>query len=212
MEILRGYFFCYKNLLLPLKYLKNALSSNNFNQSYSMKKHLLFSLLCLLSIKMTAQQTINPTIKNGGAMYEVPEAVPIADAKMPYKIVSEITVAPEKPDSINPALDKLARLVNLHRFAGIAAKNLELVVVIHFNGTAMILSDEAYQKKFGMPNPNTRLINEMANNGVKFYVCGQSLYKRKLDKEPRNPNIKPILSAMLGLSTFQMKGYAFMPQ
>ncbi len=67
---------------------------------------------------MTAQQTINPVIKNGGAMYEVPGAVAIADAKMPYKIVSEISVAPEKPDSINPALDKLARLVNLHRYAG----------------------------------------------------------------------------------------------
>ena len=170
-----------------------------------------FSLFCLISIKIMAQQTINPVIKNGGGMFEVPEAAPIADATMPYKIISEITVAPEKPDSINPSLDKLARLVNLHRYAGVTAKNLELVVLIHFNGTNIILNDEAYQKKFGMPNPNTRLINEMADNGVKFYVCGQSLYKRKLDKEPRNPNIKPILSAMLGLSTFQMKGFVLIP-
>ena len=162
-------------------------------------------------MQMTAQQTINPAIKNGGAIFEVPEAVPIADATMPYKVVSEITVGPEKPDSINPGLDKLARLVNLHRYAGVPSKNFELVVVIHFNGTTMILNDAAYQKKFGMPNPNTRLINEMADNGVKFYVCGQSLYKRKLDKEPRNPNIKPILSAMLGLSTLQMKGYVLIP-
>ncbi len=202
----------YKNVLLPFRYFLNIVFfSNNLNSPFSMKKYLFFSLLCLLSLKMTAQQTINPVIKDGGAMYEVPEAISIADATIPYKIISEITVAPEKPDSINPALDKLARLVNLHRYAGIAAKNLELVVVIHFNGTSMILSDEAYQKKFGMPNPNTRLINEMADNGVKFYVCGQSLYKRKMDKELRNPNIKPILSAMLGITTFQMKGYAFMP-
>lgn len=176
-----------------------------------MKKCLFFSLLCLVSIEIAAQQTINPVIKNGGSIFEVPEAVPIADVTMPYKVVSEITIAPEKPDSINPALDKLARLINLHRYAGVTAKNLELVVVIHFNGTTMILNDEAYKKKFGMPNPNTRLINEMADNGVKFYVCGQSLYKRKLDKEPRNPNIKPILSAMLGLSTLQTKGYVLIP-
>ena len=178
---------------------------------FTMKKCLFFSLFCLFSLNMMAQQMINPVIKNGGGMFEVSEAISIADTKMPYKIVSEITVAPEKPDDINPALDKLARLVNLHHYAGVAANNLELVVLIHFNGTNMILSDEAYQKKFGMPNPNTRLINEMADNGVKFYVCGQSLHKRKLVNEPRNPNIKPILSAMLGLSTFQMKGFALMP-
>ncbi len=176
-----------------------------------MKKCLFFTLSCLLSLQITAQQTLNPVIKNGGGIFEVPEAVSIADVTIPYKIVSEITVGPEKPDSLNPGLEKLARLINLHSHAGVATKNLDLVVIIHFNGTTMILNDEAYKKKFGMPNPNTRLINEMADNGVKFYVCGQSLYKRKLDKEPRNPNIKPILSAMLGLSTLQMKGYVLIP-
>ena len=176
-----------------------------------MKKCLFFSLLYLLSINMSAQQMQYPVIKGGGGICEVPEAMPIADLNMPYKIVSEISAGAEKPDSLNPALDRMARLVNLHRQAGVSAKNFELVIVIHFNATPMILSDEAYQKKFGVPNPNTGLINEMAANGVKFYICGQSLYKRKLVNEPRNPNIKPILSAMLGITTLQMKGYAFMP-
>ena len=176
-----------------------------------MKKCLFFSLLYLLSIDMSAQQMQYPVIKGGGGIFEVPEAMPIADLNMPYKIVSEISAGVEKPDSLNPALDRMARLVNLHRQAGVSAKNFELVIVIHFNATPMILSDEAYQKKFGVPNPNTGLINEMAANGVKFYICGQSLYKRKLVNEPRNPNIKPILSAMLGITTLQMKGYALMP-
>ena len=176
-----------------------------------MKKYLFLSLMLFISFKISAQQMLYPVIKNGGGIFDVPEAMPIADVKMQYKIVSEISVGAEKPDSLNPSLDKMARLVNLHRHAGVQAKNFELVIVIHFNASPMILSDEAYQKKFGVPNPNTRLINEMAENGVKFYICGQSLYKRKLDKEPRNPNIKPILSAMLGITTLQMKGYAFMP-
>ena len=176
-----------------------------------MKKCLFFSLICLLSIEMSAQQMQYPVIKNGGGIFDVPDAIPIADLTMPYKIVSEIAQGAEKPDSLNPALEKMARLVNLHRHAGVAAKNFELVIVIHFTATPLILSDEAYQKKFGVLNPNTALINEMAANGVKFYVCGQSLYKRKMVNEPRNPNIKPILSAMLGITTLQMKGYAFMP-
>lgn len=176
-----------------------------------MKKTIFFTLLTALSFNMQAQQQQYPVIKNGGAIFDVPEAESIADTKMAYKVVSEISTAAEKPDTINPTLDKLARLVNLHRHAGISAANLDIAIVIHFNATPIILSDEAYKKKFGVPNPNTTLINEMAQNGVKFYICGQSLYKRKLINEARNPNIKVILSAMLGLTTFQMKGYALIP-
>ena len=73
--------------------------------------------------------------------------------------------------------------------------------------TPLILSDEAYKKKFGVPNPNTALINELAANGVKLYICGQSLYMRKLEKEPRNPAIRVTLSAMVLMTTLQSKGY-----
>jgi intracellular sulfur oxidation DsrE/DsrF family protein len=131
--------------------------------------------------------------------------------KQPYKIVTEISAGVDKRDSINPGLDRMARLVNLYTHAGVAKGNIDMYIMIHFTATPIILSDEAYQKKFGMPNPNTALINEMAANGVKFYVCGQSIYKRKVNKEPRNPNIKVVLSAMYGITTLQMKGYAFMP-
>ncbi|MFN3381877.1 MAG: DsrE family protein [Runella zeae] len=154
-----------------------------------------------------AQKKVFPVIKSGGGMFEVPEAEPIADKKMKYKVLYEISKGADKPDSINSTLDKLARLVNLHLSAGVPKQNLDVVAVIHFQGTPIILTDEAYKKKFGVPNPNTALINELADNGVKFYICGQSLYMRKFDKEPRNPNIKVTLSAMLLMTTLQSKGY-----
>lgn len=159
------------------------------------------------SMSSYAQKKVFPVIKTGGGMFEVPEAEPIADKKMKYKVLYEISKGADKPDSINSTLDKLARLVNLHLSAGIPKQNLDVVAVIHFQGTPLILTDEAYKKKFGVPNPNTALINELADNGVKFYICGQSLYMRKFDKEPRNPNIKVTLSAMLLMTTLQSKGY-----
>jgi intracellular sulfur oxidation DsrE/DsrF family protein len=176
-----------------------------------MKKCLLFSLIFLFSLILKAQEQIFPAVKNGGGIFVVPEAESIGEWKQPYKIVTEISAGVEKRDSLNPTLDKLARLVNLYRQAGVEKGNVDIYVMIHFTATPIILSDEAHQKKFGVPNPNTALINEMAQNGVKFYVCGQSIYKRKLVKEPRNSNIKVILSAMYGITTLQMKGYAFMP-
>jgi len=59
-----------------------------------------------------------------------------------------------------------------------------------------------------MVNPNTALINELAKNGVRFYVCGQSLRARKLVDDKRYEHIKVGQSALINFSTFQNMGYA----
>jgi intracellular sulfur oxidation DsrE/DsrF family protein len=174
-----------------------------------MRVGIYFLLVGFLLINFGSQaQKKYPFIKSGGSMFDVPEAEPIADKQMKYKVLYEISKGADKPDTINATLDKLARLVNLHLSAGIPKQNLDVVAVVHFLGTPLILSDEAYKKKYGVNNPNTALINELTANGVKIYICGQSLYMRKMEKEPRNPNIKVTLSAMLLMTTLQSKGYA----
>ena len=174
-----------------------------------MRVGIYFLLAGLLLISFIGQaQKKYPFIKSGGSMFEVPEAEPMADKQMKYKVLYEISKGADKPDSVNATLDKLARLVNLHLSAGIPKQNLDVVAIVHFLGTPLILSDEAYKKKYGVNNPNTALINELTANGVKIYICGQSLYMRKMEKEPRNPNIKVTLSAMLLMTTLQSKGYA----
>lgn len=173
-----------------------------------MKKLIFLSILCL-SISLTfAQKKIYPLIKSGGGMFEVPEATPVADKKMKYKLIVDLSKASDKPDSVNASLDKLARLVNAHIEAGVPKENIDVVGVFHFLGTPVILEDEAYKKKFGMANPNTALINELGKNGVRFFVCGQSLRARKLVDEKRNENIKVAQSALITFSTFQSKGYS----
>jgi intracellular sulfur oxidation DsrE/DsrF family protein len=173
-----------------------------------MKKLIILSLLCLSGSLAFAQKKIYPLIKSGGGMFEVPEATPVVDKKMKYKLIVDLSKASDKPDSVNSALDKLARLVNTHIEAGVPKENLSVIGIIHFLGTPMILEDEAYKKKFGMANPNTALINELGKNGVRFYVCGQSLRARKLVDEKRNENIKVAQSALITFSTFQNMGYA----
>jgi intracellular sulfur oxidation DsrE/DsrF family protein len=173
-----------------------------------MKKSLAICFL-FFAVNITfAQQRKFPLIKNGGGIFEVPEASPVVDKKMKYKIIVDLSKASDKPDSVNSSIDKLARLVNSHIEEGVPKENLSIVAVFHFLGTANILTDEGYQKKFGMKNPNTLLINELAKNGVRFYVCGQSLRARKLTDEPRNENIKVAQSALITFSTFQNMGYA----
>lgn len=172
-------------------------------------KNLLFICFFFLSgIIVFAQKKVFPVIKSGGAIFEVPEAAAITDKNMKYKIILDLSKASDKPDSVNGSLDKLARLINLHAEAGIPKANIDVVGVFHFAATTIILSDESYQKIYGIPNPNTQLINELAKNGVRFFVCGQSVRARKIVDEPRNENIKVALSALTTFTTFQNKGYA----
>ncbi|MFN3488997.1 MAG: DsrE family protein [Emticicia sp.] len=173
-----------------------------------MKKLIILSLLCLSGSFAFAQKKIYPLIKSGGGIFEVPEATPVVDKKMKYKLIVDLSKASDRPDSVNSALDKLARLVNAHIEAGVPKENIDVVGVFHFLGTPVILEDEAYKKKFGMANPNTALINELGKNGVHFFVCGQSLRARKLVDEKRNEHIKVAQSALITFSTFQNKGYS----
>jgi intracellular sulfur oxidation DsrE/DsrF family protein len=174
----------------------------------TMKNLLLIFFFFLSGTIVFAQKKVYPVIKSGGAMFEVPEASPVTDKNMKYKIVVDLSKGSEKPDSVNGSLDKLARLINLHAEAGIPKKNMDVVGVFHFAATPIILSDEAYKKMYGIPNPNTQLINELAKNGVRFFVCGQSVRARKIVDEPRNENIKVALSALTTFTTFQNMGFA----
>ena len=157
-----------------------------------------------------AQTRENPVIKNGGGVFPVPEAAPVADASLNYKIVGDLMVGPEKPGELNPGLDRVARLFNAYSDAGIPASKISMVVVVHFKGTPLILSDEAYKKEFGVENPNTTLINELAGKGVQFFICGQSLRMRGFVETPRNPNIKVTHAALIATTTYQLKGYALL--
>ncbi|WP_373330681.1 DsrE family protein [Salmonirosea aquatica] len=169
---------------------------------------LMLLALCLNAVETQAQTKEFPVIKNGGGVFPVPEAVAVADPSMAYKIVGDLMVGPEKPNELNPGLDRVARLFNAYSEAGIPADKIKMVVVVHFKGTPLIMTDEAYKKEFGVPNPNTALIDELAGKGVEFFICGQSLRMRGYTDTPRNPNIKVTHAALIATTTYQLKGYA----
>jgi intracellular sulfur oxidation DsrE/DsrF family protein len=179
-----------------------------------MKKTLLMVSIVLGFLAMQnrahAQNREFPVIKNGGGVFPVPEASPVADGSLEYKIVGDLMVGPEKPNELNPGLDRVARLFNAYSEAGIPASKISMVVVVHFKGTPLILNDEAYKKEFGVANPNTTLINELAGKGVEFYICGQSLRMRGFTNTPRNQHIKVTHAALVATTTYQLKGYALL--
>ena len=170
-------------------------------------------LLCigfLISISSFAfsQTRIHPLIKNYGGIFDIPYAEEKPDPSLDYNIVIEVEHAIDGPDSVNWALNNVARLLNIHVMAGVKPENLHVVLAIHGGAAYSVLNNEAYQSKYKVNNPNLNLFEELQNAGVKIFVCGQSLIARKIDRMKMVPQVKVASSMLTTLTTYQLKGYA----
>src|SRR5690348_13594730 len=94
-------------------------------------KNTLVLVLVLLSVSAFSQERINPIIKKYGTIFDIPFAEEKPDPNIEYKIIVEIERESERPDSVNWALNNVARLINLHVMAGIKPEQLHVVIAIH---------------------------------------------------------------------------------
>lgn len=171
-----------------------------------MKSIISLFFLLGLSLAASAQKGANPIIKNFGTIYEIEGAVN-PDSDIEYRIVVDLKTLQRDKESINPGLNNVARMINLHGLGGVEAENLNVAVAIHGGATDVILNNEAYQKKYELDNPNLRLIDELKEAGVELYVCGQSLLARNYEHKEVNPQIKIGLSMLTVVTTYMHKGY-----
>lgn len=155
-----------------------------------------------------APSRVNPVIKSQGGIFEIPYAVEKPDPALVFNIIIEVEREGDKPDTINWALNNVARLLNLHSIGGVPAKNMNVVLAIHGSATYSAMNNEAYKAKYKVDNPNLTLYKELQDAGVKMFICGQSLINRQVDRNKLVPEVKITLSMLTTLTTYQMKGYA----
>jgi intracellular sulfur oxidation DsrE/DsrF family protein len=181
-------------------------------QNFVMKKLILLITVIAATTTANAQTTptpkVNPIVKDFGSVWETPFATEQPSNKMKYNIVVDITDGAAKADTINVYLEAVATLMNLHGVGGVPAKNINMIVVLHKMATNSILTNEFYQKRFKTDNPNLAMIAALKAAGVKFYTCGQTLFRAKLPKESIIPEVEIATSALTTLTTYQLKGYA----
>ncbi len=152
-----------------------------------------------------------PVINAGrySGVFPVKDITEVPDPNMQYKLLYEMTE--ENPDSAmnepDYSLVEIARLINLHVASGIPLKNLSIIVVAHGPALHSISTDEAYQKKFKMNNPNLNLIKDLEKAGVRFIACGQAMSFMNVKEEDLMPVVKISLTAQTALSGYQLKGY-----
>lgn len=153
----------------------------------------------------------NPVIKSGGAVHPLPDAVFQPKRNVIYKALFSVTKGEKDPKKVNGGLEHVARAVNVFASAHVPLKHMKFVVIMHGKAVPAVLDNAHYKEKFGVDNPNLKLIKELRAAGVRFAVCGQAVAGYKYKYSWVNPDIKIALSALSTLIVLQHEGYALFP-
>jgi intracellular sulfur oxidation DsrE/DsrF family protein len=159
--------------------------------------------------KFQLQNEVTLPVKDFGKVYNVPFAQDRPDSTQAYKIVFEASQPIDSFSQMYPPLEHVARMYNLHVYGGVPQKNLDVVLVIAGFGIPVAMNNEAYKKKYGVDNPNLKVLEELKAAGVKIVGCAQAMMKSNIDPSDLNPIIKPIFSRFTTVSSYQLKGYAY---
>ena len=144
----------------------------------------------------------------------VESASDLSDYTGVYKLLFDFAAGnPDdlKKGNINPGIQEIIRIINLHKASGIPENRMEIVVIVHGPSTMSFLGDEEYKKRFAINNPNLELINQLQQKGVKLTICGQTLALREIEIEKMVAGMRKAYSARTTLSTYQLKGFVVFP-
>ncbi len=138
----------------------------------------------------------------------VEDITEIPDPNLEYKLMFElVNFDSDEPSKLDASLVEVARIINLHVASGIPLEKISPVIVVHAGSLNAFTTNEFYNNKFNMDNPNLKLIGELEGLGAKFISCAQAMFFFEVDKEALLPMFKVSLTAKTVLSSYQMKGY-----
>lgn len=171
-------------------------------------------LSCASLLFAAGAMAANPppqAITAAGNYHPLPQAAYQPDRHATYKVVFSLTKASDKPDQVNPGIERVARTVNLYAAAGVPLDHLKFVAVAYGPATGLVLDDEHYKAQFGVANPNLAVIAQLRKAGVDVAVCGQAMAEHHYADEWASKDVTLSLSALTTLTELQQQGYALMP-
>ncbi|MCP4891029.1 MAG: DsrE family protein [Planctomycetaceae bacterium] len=156
-----------------------------------------------------SQNTTYPAIANHGGVVRLPNA-----AQQPRawtKLLVDLTSGGDA-EKLNSGITKVAKYVNIYAGGGTEPADVKIAVVFHGNATLTVLNDDAYAAKFNTEgNPNLKLLRQLHESGVEFYVCGQSLISKGATPDDVAVFIKTAVSALTAVVNLQADGFAYVP-
>lgn len=165
--------------------------------------------ITVAGVDMGSAKESFPRIEGAGGVFAVPAEMP--ERNTVHRLVIDATGDERTPAGLNRRLDAAARAVNLYALAGVPPENVKIAVVVHGKATVAVLSDEAFNEKFGMANPDADLLAKLRRAGVEVHVCGQALMHQGYSPEEVHADVRVSLSAMTKLASLQAAGYSLIP-
>ena len=171
---------------------------------------LILLILTWFASTSLAQEMVNPEIKTFGGIYDIPEATMRPSADLDYKVIIDLYSGAKSPDKLNPALNNVARMINLHAIGGASVENMEVVLAIHGDANDAVMNNKSYFDRYKVDNPNIQLIKSLKSAGVKLTVCGQSLISKSVIPSQVLDEVEIATSMLTTVTTYQLNGYVFL--
>jgi len=153
---------------------------------------------------------VAPAIPEADGYVAIPQAaIPPSPART-YRAVFDATRVADDPKQLLPAVNMAGSELNLLVAAKVPLKNAKFTLVFHGPAVDGILDDAHYKAKYGIANPNLKVLAEFKKAGVELYVCGQHLAFTGIDPKTISPDVTVASDALIVLMTYQSNGYALM--
>jgi intracellular sulfur oxidation DsrE/DsrF family protein len=177
-----------------------------------MKKICCFICLLFLfdTLPSSAQVNNAPVIPEADGYVSIPGAKMPPDKKRVYRAIYDATKAAKESSQLLPALNMAGSELNALGVCGIPLSNAKFIVVFHGAAINGILDDAHYKEKYGIANPNLKVLTELKKAGVKLFVCGQNLLAENIDPKIISPDVAVASDALIVLMSYENDGYALM--
>ena len=103
----------------------------------------------------------------------------------------------------NKGFESAARFINMHVAHGVPEENIRIAVVVNGKAVNDLLARG--------DNPSADMVQIMAEQGVRFIVCGQSAAAYGVTQDQLIPGVEMALSAMTAHALLQKRGYTVNP-
>ena len=149
-------------------------------------------------------------IPEANGYISIPNAAVRPDKNRTYRAIFDVTRAAKEPGQLVPGLNMAGAELNAFGASGVPLRNARFAVVFHGPAIDGILDDAHYSAKFGVANPNLKVLAELKKAGVELFVCGQSLAHENIRPSTISPDVTVASAALIVLMTYQNDGYALL--
>ncbi len=151
-----------------------------------------------------------PVVPEADGYVVIPRAAVPPTNSRTYRAIFDATRAADKPTELVPAINMAASELNALAVAGVSLRRAKFALVFHGAALDGIRDDASYQAKFGVSNPNLKVLKTLRDRGVELFVCGQNLVSDKIDPKTLSPDVSVASDGLIVLMTYQNRGYALL--